>query len=538
MEIKVEVTGDFLVESSLARVNRGLFGALARRSEIDLAILPEPTAVPIAGAENDVLLQERRMKRFLPEPEVAIRHRWPAVFPRMRNCAYVHMQPWEFGNLPEAWADQIKEVVDDAWCYSNYVAKMYVRAGIPEERVHVVPLGYDPEIFKPGPPPRSATLRDRRAFLYVGDTIPRKGVDVVVNAYLSTFRKDEAVVLVIKDFGSKEPGSDSRLRDQIAMLTARRDIPPILYIDTFYTDTAIADLYRAAVALVAPYRGEGFGLPILEAMACGVATIATRGGASDDFTTADTTIHVSAKPIQLTRTHGGFTLVDNAFLLEPSEQEVAAAMRRLYDDPALAKKMGTRAAEHARNFTWEKSAAVAVERLAAMEGTKPLAARRATPPSGIDVFELRIASRGGEDGVLLELFRRLGTLDPIYVECVSPGESPSVSVFLSRSLGWRGVVIEGDTAVYAEFAQALEKNGVPDEFDLLVLAAGSDPAWARLGAHRPNVIVTAGAEAPFALARSNGYTSIGTESRGTSTFFVRDDLMARARFPAVAEKQR
>ncbi|MGH7327324.1 MAG: hypothetical protein ACREJX_03130, partial [Polyangiaceae bacterium] len=97
MPISVEVTGDFLVESSLARVNRGLFGALAHDAEIDLAILPEPTSAIIAGTDDDALLQQRRNKRFLPEPQIAIRHRWPAVFTRMRHAAYVHMQPWEFG---------------------------------------------------------------------------------------------------------------------------------------------------------------------------------------------------------------------------------------------------------------------------------------------------------------------------------------------------------------------------------------------------------------------------------------------------------
>ncbi|MGH7716548.1 MAG: glycosyltransferase, partial [Vulcanimicrobiaceae bacterium] len=310
MPITVEVTGEFLVESSLARVNRGLFGALARRSEIDLGILPEPTAAPISGSEDDALLQKRRSWPFQPEPQISIRHRWPAVFPKTRSSAYVHMQPWEFGSLPKSWAEGTKAVADEVWCYSTYIADMYVRAGVSRDRVHVVPLGYDPAIFKPGPAPLSATLRDRIAFLYVGDTIARKGVDVAVNAYLAAFTARDNVVLIVKDFGGKEPGSDTRLRDHVASLGGRRDIPPVLYIDTFYTDAALADLYRAATALVAPYRGEGFGLPILEAMACGVPTIATRGGSSDDFTTKDTTIHVDAKPIALGKSYGGFELVD------------------------------------------------------------------------------------------------------------------------------------------------------------------------------------------------------------------------------------
>ena len=229
MPITVEVTGEFLVESSLARVNRGLFGALARREEIELGILPEPTVAPLIGNEDDELLQQRRSWRFLPEPQITVRHRWPAVFPKTHTSAYVHMQPWEFGSLPKAWAEGAKAVADEVWCYSTYIADMYVRAGVARERVHVVPLGYDPKIFKPGPAPLSATLRDRTAFLYVGDTIARKGVDVVVNAYLATFTPRDQVVLIVKDFGGKDPGRRHTLARsrRIAWRTTRYSTRPI-----------------------------------------------------------------------------------------------------------------------------------------------------------------------------------------------------------------------------------------------------------------------------------------------------------------------
>ena len=531
MAISVEITGEFLVESSLARVNRGLFGALAHDVSIDLAILPEPTAAAISGTDDDALLQHRRNKRFLPEPQIAIRHRWPPVFPRMRRAAYVHMQPWEFGSLPASWAHDLIEVADEVWCYSNYIADMYVRAGLPRERVAVVPLGFDPEVFKPGPAPRSATLRDRCTFLFVGDTIARKGVDVAVNAYLSEFKASDNVVLIVKDFGGKDSSGDTRLRDHVASLSGRRDIPPVLYIDTFYTDAALADLYRAATALVAPYRGEGFGLPILEAMACGVATITTRGGATDDFTNAETTVHVDAAKVMLGRTYGGFELIDDAFLLEPNEAQVAAAMRRLYENPADAKDLGIRGAEMARSWTWARSAGRAAERLKDLAGRESRAMQRAEPPSGINLFELKIASRGGEDGILLELFRRLGVDDPYFVECVSSGETASLSTFLSRSLAWRGVVLECDTAVFAQFAKHLSGAGVRKEFELLVLPRHADPVWSRLDSYQPKVIVTSDGTNPAkALAASHRYAWIGSESRGSSAFFVRDDLRERARF--------
>jgi hypothetical protein len=105
-------------------------------------------------------------------------------------------------------------------------------------------------------------------------------------------------------------------------------------------------------------------------------------------------------------------------------------------------------------------------------------------------------------------------------------------VFFSRALGWRGAVIEGDSAAYAEFSEKLRSVGPPEEFELLALGPNSDPAWSRLAPYTPKVIVTVGKDAPKALAASAGYTCIGIESNGTSAFFVRADLVQRSRFSA------
>jgi len=135
--------------------------------------------------------------------------------------------------------------------------------------------------------------------------------------------------------------------------------------------------------------------------------------------------------------------------------------------------------------------------------------------------------------VLLELFRRIGVEDPWFVECVPAGSDPATTTFLARALGWNGAILEDETATYASLGERLAAKALPRELDLLVLGPNGDPAWSRLGEHRPHVIVTSdGERAPRALAQSHGYTWIGSESSGTSAFFVRDDLVARSRFTA------
>src|SRR5581483_8736299 len=70
---------------------------------------------------------------------------------------------------------------------------------------------------------------------------------------------------------------------QIEALAGRTDIPPVRVLNVRYHDGDMARLYRTAAALVQPYRGEGFCLPVLEGMACGTPPVVTAGGATDDF---------------------------------------------------------------------------------------------------------------------------------------------------------------------------------------------------------------------------------------------------------------
>ena len=81
-----------------------------------------------------------------------VRHQWPPKLEPPPQGRWVLMQPWEFGSLPKAWLPALRQV-DEVWAYSRSVRDCYLDAGMPADRVHVVPLGVDPE----GLPPRCQT---------------------------------------------------------------------------------------------------------------------------------------------------------------------------------------------------------------------------------------------------------------------------------------------------------------------------------------------------------------------------------------------
>ncbi|MEJ2098717.1 MAG: tetratricopeptide repeat protein [Desulfobacterales bacterium] len=132
----------------------------------------------------------------------------------------------------------------------------------------------------------------------------------------------------------------------------------------------IAGLYTACDCLVHPYRGEGFGLPVAEAMACALPVIVTRGGACDDFCSDGIAYLIDSKvrPVQL----DGHVLSAPGWLLEPDRAHLIDRLRSVYKHPGQAKELGALAARQIRKkVDWKMSTDLIIERLRALR-SKPI----------------------------------------------------------------------------------------------------------------------------------------------------------------------
>ena len=241
--VRVAWEGDFEGLHSLAMVNRALCRSLLERGH-DLGLLQD-AAGPAVGIGPSVPLDPRLAARLGRGPrggpaQVHVRHRWPPRLDPPPHGRWVLMQPWEFGSLPRAWLPMLRRV-DEVWAYSRSVRDAYLEAGVPPERVHVVPLGVDPEVFRPGLTPLPLPPGPSVRFLFVGGTIFRKGIDVLLAAYTRAFRASDGVGLVIKDMGSRSFYRGQTAEAQVAELRERGY--PVEYIDRDLTETELAGLY-------------------------------------------------------------------------------------------------------------------------------------------------------------------------------------------------------------------------------------------------------------------------------------------------------
>ncbi|MEW6304181.1 MAG: glycosyltransferase family 29 protein [Verrucomicrobiota bacterium] len=352
--------GSFLDHGSLSRVNRELTAHLANSRALKLQRVGRN---PVKAHESALRQLARQLLAVVPRNAgITVRHAWPPNFTRAHG-ALVLLQPWEYGTLPAEWVNAVEQA-DEVWAYSNYVRRVYVDSGVSPAKVKIVPLGIDPEKFRPDAPPRPLNTSKRFKFLFVGGTIHRKGPDVLLQAYLSSFGATDDVCLVIKDFGGQSVYAGQTLGEQIRAAQAQPGAPEILYLDEELADADLPGLYAACDCLVHPYRGEGFGLPVLEAMACGLPVVVTAGGATDDFATEDLVYRLPAMRVGLGREVGGMKLAHTGWWLEPDGAELKRLMHAVFNDPVAARERGRRASETVRReWTWARSAAVAEQRL-------------------------------------------------------------------------------------------------------------------------------------------------------------------------------
>jgi glycosyltransferase involved in cell wall biosynthesis len=284
--LRVRWEGDQSLLSSLARVNREFCLGLLAAGDVELTLAEATTSWHTLSGRDDPRFGDlfaRRGAELSGPPDVTVRQYFPPDWRRPEHGKFIAIQPWEYGHLPCEWAAGARSEADEVWTHSRFVRDLYVRSGVPAEKVRIVPLGFDPAIFRPdGATYALPTTRSVR-FLFVGGAIPRKGADLLLAAYQRAFTARDDVCLIVKDMGTRTFYQGMTYADAFRRAQADPSGPDVVYIDDDLTDPELAALYRACTCVVLPYRAEGFALPPLEGMACGRAAIVTAGGPTDDY---------------------------------------------------------------------------------------------------------------------------------------------------------------------------------------------------------------------------------------------------------------
>jgi glycosyltransferase involved in cell wall biosynthesis/tetratricopeptide (TPR) repeat protein len=356
----VDWEGDVFQHHSLSLINRALCTHLLGMG-LDLAV----RALDLSLATNDgttAALLADALDVPPRSPTVTVRHSWPPRFSPRPAQLWVHIQPWEFGGIPDAWTRSLRDATE-VWSYSSWVRDNYVASGLAPDKVQVVPSGVDVDLFKPDGP-RYVFAQDRSfRFLFVGGFIGRKGVDLLLNSYINAFSRNDDVCLVLKGFGAGGVYANG-LHDQVRALAANADGPAIEVIEDDLPDDQMASLYRSCDVLVHPYRGEGFAMPVAEAMASGVPVVVTADGATSDFCDQDNAWLLPSRRVPIPEVDGAGPSSLGYWLAEPDAGYLTQLLRELPGRQAASAAKATRARERiVPAYGWDAVADIVARRL-------------------------------------------------------------------------------------------------------------------------------------------------------------------------------
>lgn len=208
------------------------------------------------------------------------------------------------------------ELASRVACVSRAVADEAMRGfGVSASKMEIVPNGVD-DFFTPGPVEANGTEDDY--ILFTGTLEPRKGIDDLIDAWRALARPRPRLVLC----GGAGWGT-------------RFDEEEGIERTGYVSRERLRELYRGALVFVYPSHHEGFGLPPLEAMACGAPVIATRTGAIPDYAEGA------------------------ALLVAPANRDALRdAIARVVRDRSLRAELRARGPERARAWRWERGASV------------------------------------------------------------------------------------------------------------------------------------------------------------------------------------
>lgn len=216
--------------------------------------------------------------------------------------------------------------------YSDSTKKDVIEfLNINEKKISVIPLGVE-EKFKPASEKEIKKIKadlglPDNYIITLGTLQPRKNLEALIDAF-ARLKKDKAIPHKLVVVG-EEGWNNERLLTKLDRLDIAEDI----VITGFIEDNQLPSLYSGATALVYPSLYEGFGLPVLEAMACGV-------------------------PVACSNTSSLPEVAGEAALLfDPTDvDQIYSSMQELLSDDRLRNNLSEVGIKRARHFTWEKTA--------------------------------------------------------------------------------------------------------------------------------------------------------------------------------------
>jgi glycosyltransferase involved in cell wall biosynthesis len=329
---------------------------------------------------------------------------FPHFSASMRPDVVIGRAMYEFNKVPSNWLSH-KDDVDEIWVPCRFVRWVFEKAGFPRDRLFIVPepidvFYYDPyaatKIRLPLPPEtpwrrssniaifgesvnanadeqtqssRWRSIRRKSAevsfkFLSVFKWEDRKGWEILLDAYFDEFRAEEPVSLYLLSYVYGNQGRDpesiiAKIRSFIDSRNAARgcgdvnndtrrcvhwpNVPHVEVISEQLDEDVMVSMYASTNCFVLPTKGEGWGLPVIQAMSMGMPTIATNWSGIQDIADDSNSFLIPVDRLEPLPYGTAYGWDKGKFWAVPSARELRRQMRFVVDHREEAKARGEKA---------------------------------------------------------------------------------------------------------------------------------------------------------------------------------------------------
>ena len=321
-----------------------------------------------------VTVAEKRRLIDLTQTELAtidasVQHTIGRFFdPYMPGRLRIGRTMFETDRIPHDWVARC-DALDEVWVPTEHNREAFAAAGVDEDRLFVIPEPFEIDRLDRGATPLELPGAHGTVFLAAFDWTLRKGWDVLLSAWCEAFGAADDATLVLKVWSTSRDIGTPEIQGEILAEIARLGhdaaaIADLVLVEDLLSAADMNRLYAACDAVVAPTRGEGWGRPLVEAMAMGRPVIATAWSGPAAF--VDTSVGwpigfdlvpVSAAAAREVPIFGGHCWA------EPRVNDLAAALRDVHERPDEARARGAAAALRAERYDHRTVARMALDRL-------------------------------------------------------------------------------------------------------------------------------------------------------------------------------
>ncbi len=257
----------------------------------------------------------------------------------------------------DPWNKHVKYNSNKKLAVGQFCKEALLDIGVSEEDIRVLPLGYSTEIDDSYSDYLHLGSKQKELQLFVmtnSHDLYRYGTDILINALGNAFTKDDKVVIHIKDYGQGAQNTDLE-----KWISKYPNFPKVVWHKTFISKENLIALYTKMDALIAPFRGEGFGMKVIDSMALGVPVLMPNFGGVTEYAEKGSFIELDYNEVPVGEcydTRNSF-VSENAYWCEVDTVDLSNKLKSILQNRSILEEVGKKAKKAVfSKYNWHQAA--------------------------------------------------------------------------------------------------------------------------------------------------------------------------------------